>query len=178
MEISRAMLKSRRLHKELDGSAAQLLEESARYWSEIGACLSAGEWSDPNLAPHWLSIRNQSFAAADQAMEEEVVLLQSSFTPGIRNKSWESVLEDVIDTFVRSPRMARSDHLPPGFQQAREVAEKLKLMTYGLRSATNDLVQSENPVAGRRAGTAIDVALNEIQTVQEAERELRQNLRG
>lgn len=178
VQLAKAMLNSKRLHRELDGAAAELLENSARYWRGIVGVLAGPFWSSPNLPEHWKSVREQIAKAADQAMKEELAILASSFHPGTAGQGLGTMVEDVIETYVTGPRMRKGEPFPVGYDQARQIAEKLKLMAKEVEAATAQ-VSAEPAVASEyHSSQALDMALGDLKVIQEADKELRQGVNG
>ena len=66
--------------------------------------------------------------------------------------------------------------LSAAFQPARELAEKLKLLAAEIERATKEVAKDEMVGSEFSAGTALDMCLGEMRTIQTAEDELRQNL--
>lgn len=173
--LARQMLTSKRLHKDLDGSSAQLLEESACFWREIKAELDSPFWRNPELPVHWKTVRLQTSNAADAAMEEMLVLLRSSFHPADHH-GWEVMVEDVVETFVTGPKLRKGDRIPPGFAEARQIADKLKMAASQVRTAAAEITAESGTKPLLSSGAALDMAIGDMRSLQEAEQELRRNL--
>jgi hypothetical protein len=172
-------LTRRRLHRELHPGVAELLEESARNWCRTMGALETPFWQNPDLAAHWRAIRDQAAYASNQAMAELLVLLKSAYEPNPNRNAFTDVVEDAIETYVTGPQGPRTpDLMPVAFQQAREIAEKLKLVASEVERATHDVSKEDSEVPGLRSQSALDLALHDIRSVREAENELRQNLGG
>ncbi len=174
--IGRQMLASKRLHRDLDAASAQLLEESARFWREIKAELDSPFWRNPDLPSHWKSVREQTSAATDEAMEEMLILLRSSYHPTYQPAGWENVVEDAIETFVTGPKLRKGEGIPPGFHEARQIAEKLKLAAGQVRSAASELTSETSSSSAFKSAAALDLAIGDMRSLKEAEQELRRNL--
>jgi hypothetical protein len=173
VETAKAMAFSKRLHKDLNPTAAQLLEEAARYWREIVGTLEDPFWSSSELPSHWRSVRDEALSAATQGMEELLILLRDSYRPSEAAFVWQEAVEDVIESFVNIPRRGRSDYLPIGFEQAREVAEKLKLLAAEVKQSSRE-VSGDLALSGSYgSGVALELALRDLRGVREAEQELR-----
>jgi hypothetical protein len=176
--IASAMLASRRLHKELDGPAATLLEESSRFWFDIHRLLNGPFWRSPNLPSHWESVREQTITAADQAMEEQIVVLSESFHPTNRPPGLQEVLEDVVEKYFTGIKLKGAGFMPVGFDHARAIAEKLKLAASEIERATYQITQEETVRQEFSSHEALDFAIGDLRAIQEAETELRQGLGG
>jgi hypothetical protein len=184
VEFAHTMMPSiskHRLHRDLNPAAAQLLEESARNWNRIESSLNTPFWSSEVLPAHWKTIRAQSKNAADSAMEELMVLLRDGYMPNASKPGWEEVIEDVVETYVTGPRR-RGGQMPVAFDQAREIAEKLKLLASEVEQSSRQLVTDGQMPTDFSSANALDLALNDFRTVREAEHELtedvQQRLRG
>ncbi|HEY3783440.1 MAG TPA: hypothetical protein VGL56_20345 [Fimbriimonadaceae bacterium] len=175
MALARQMIVSKRLHKALDAGSAQLLEESARYWKEIQSNLEGPSWTGPQLPSHWQNVKAQALAATDEAMEEMLLLLQGSFHPFAGPQGLRASVEDAMETFVTGPRFREGDMLPAGFEPARHLAEKLKLLAKQIREATQDISREAIVSPQEDVAAALDMAISDIRNIQSAEIELRNN---
>lgn len=181
IEVAQTMVQSlnrRRLHRELNGSVAGMLEESARNWSRIVGALGNTFWTSENLPVHWAAVRDQSAQAANRGMAELLVLCKTSFLPNNRGPQWQEVVEDVLETYVTGPLKSPNDLLPVSFDQAREIAERLKLLAGEVERASREISKDDAVMEGFRSRSALDMALSDLRSIQEAETELRQNLGG
>lgn len=166
-----------RLHRTIEPSVADLLEESARNWNRLNSCLTSAYWTSKDLPAHWQSIRDSSKVAADRAMDELLVLLKGSLVGvPVRKSGLEEFVEDVVETYVKGSRKREADLLPVGFEQARHIAERLKLLAAEIERCSTAILREE-PVANQFNSTdAIDLALSDIRSVRAAEDELHQRL--
>lgn len=169
-------LHRRRLHRCLNAAAAELLEEAARHWQRVQTSLTGSFWSDPNLPGHWLSVREQAKNAAARGMEEMLVLLQSSFHEPSR-QTFGEVVEEVLETFT-GPKWNQDTTFPIGYDAAHQIANKMRQVADAFEQAglqaSRELGETSSSYGSERA---LDMALGELRVVQEAEDELRQNLR-
>lgn len=167
-----------RLHRTIEPSVADLLEESARNWNRLNGCLCSAYWTSKDLPAHWQSIRDSSRVAADRAMDELLVLLKGSLVGvPVRKSGLEEFVEDVVETYVKGSRKREVDLLPIGFEQARHIAERLKLLAAEIERCSTAILREE-PVANQFNSTdAIDLALSDIRSVRAAEDELHLRLR-
>lgn len=184
-----ASLHRRRLHKELDPVAGQLLEACAFYYQKIQASLTGSAWNAAGT--HRNALRTQILAAADAAMEQALILCSSCFgRPRGKDKDdWRDKIEDLIDLDIvdavegltgykmgdEARNVYRSPHLQQIFPYVREIAEKIKL----LATETEEMASSQT--AGQPTGiegtSSIDLVLSEMRSVQQAEAELDQHRR-
>lgn len=163
----------RRLHKELPTTASALLEHSAKHWSRTVATLSGPFWTSDALPAHWKAVREQSMAAVNTGMSELLIILAPTFKPDPRRAHWQDMVEDVMEEYVTGPRGTTEEGLPVGYDQARDIAEKLKLVSSAVEKASREVVQDESVMASYRSSAALDMALGELKNIQEAEQELR-----
>ncbi|MBV6458891.1 MAG: hypothetical protein HONBIEJF_02030 [Fimbriimonadaceae bacterium] len=184
---------SRKLHKELDPSAAQLLEACAYYWSAVHRSLTGPAWgSDENLGGHYAMLRQQSLQAADQAMLEATLLCAQCVGQPQRKKSedlkeaFEDLFdldwEDALDNFRRVAKAESHEyaHQSPNIKQVfypvRDIAERLKLLAQEVEKVSSEIVHSKVALPGSGAVSSIDLVLKEFQLSRQAEAELEQRL--
>ena len=182
-------LHRRRLHKELDPVAGQLLEACAFYYMKIRTSLDGATWNA--AGSHRQALRSQVLAAADTAMEQALILCSSCFgRPRGKDKDdWRDKIEDFIDLDIvdaiegltgyklgdEKRNVYRSPHLPQIFPYVREIAEKIKL----LYEETEQMAQSigKEHTSGIEGTSSIDLVLSEMRSVRQAEAELDQHHR-
>jgi len=174
----------RRLHRELDYTAAQLLEASAYYWVRIVNHLNTPAWNSDATPAHLRAIRLQTMQAATEAMREQMALCARCLAMPGHNKGTDlrEVLEDslgidvekILDSLRASPIMKKgiqSEHLPEIFDSSRNLAEKLKRL-----SGEIDQMAIENMKTfqgdGSGAVASIDAVLRGLHEVRAAETEL------
>ncbi|HMS55629.1 MAG TPA: hypothetical protein PKA27_09540 [Fimbriimonadaceae bacterium] len=163
----------RRLNTSLEKPVGLLLEEASRHWWRVMTTTDTPVWKDDNLADHWKAVRNQLRTAADQAMNEIILLL--AHTVRTDGGGWQNVLESLLTEYLGHDRPSDFGPLPAGYVPAREIAEKLKLLAAETeRLSAEALTSSTNrPLA---SGSAIDMCLGEIRSIQQAEAELHQTI--
>jgi len=183
---------SRKLHKELDPSAAQLLEACAHYWNQIRRALTGPAWADPDVSGQYAMLREQSFQAANGAMLEALLLCAPCVGTPQRKKSddlkeaWEDLLdldwEDALDGFRRVAKAEsheyafHSPHIRQVFQPVREIAERLKMLAEEVEQVSSEMLHSKAALPGTGAVSGIDLVLKEFQMSRQAEAELDQRL--
>lgn len=192
LESVGASIERKRLHREIDPTAAQLWEAAAYYWLAIRETLDGPWWA--SATGQYAALREQSKRAADEAMDE-IVLLGSSCMgrPGRERKddlrdAVEDLAElDIAEALEGFKRLAGSDkqaysHRSPNiaavFPAMRDLAEKLKLMS----AEVSDLSQkaAATATAGPEslpAASGIDLVLTELKAVRQAESELEEDQR-
>ncbi|HXH59927.1 MAG TPA: hypothetical protein VNI20_01065 [Fimbriimonadaceae bacterium] len=183
----------RRLHKVLDPTISQLLEACAYHYERIEAALKGEYWANENLPAHWRSVRSQSMEAADQAMEELLMLAAPCMGEPQSDKGrvFKETVEDFFELDFANvlgglreiagsdwTRFAhRSPNAPAAFEAGRKIAERLKRLADEIESKTATVAQETGgPVQVDSAVESIDVVLSEISAVKEAEQELQQRV--
>lgn len=169
-------LARRRLHRDLDPSAGRLLEEATRNFMRIRKTLDATFWSGHDLPVHWKTVRSQALLASDQAMDEILVIFRDCLRRGHRPSGVFEFIEGVVDE-LQGGRLPDSDVVPAGFDQARHIAERLKLLAAEIEKATGQVFKDEAVADDFIASTSIELCLGELKTIRRAEDELRENLR-
>ena len=174
----------RRLHRELDYTAAQLLEASAYYWVRIRNHMNTPAWNSEATPAHLRAVRMQTLQAATEAMREQMALCARCLNiPGQpKTTDLRDVLEDtlgidvekILDSLRSNPIVKKgiqSEHLPEIFDSSRNIAEKLKRL-----SGEIDKMAIENMKTfqgdGSGAVASIDAALRGLHEVRAAETEL------
>ncbi len=182
----------RRLHKLMDPRMSQLLEAAAVHYGRIAAALGSDYWSSESLPAHWRSVRSQAMEAADQAMEELVMLAMPCIgePQTDKGKAFKEAVEDIFDMdFIMAignlKEIASSDwtkyahhspNAPVAFTAGRNTAEKLKRLADEVEAKTAEVALAGQTIEVGTAADSIDVVLSEISAVKEAETELQQRV--
>lgn len=174
----------RRLHRDLDYTAAQLLEASAFYWSKVKLQLSSPAWNSDTTPLHLRSVRQQALQAIDEAMREQMTLcLRCLSLPGQKKSTdLRDVIEDalgidvdkILDSIRSNPVLKKgvqSDRLPEIFEPARALAERLKLLSSEIDKMTLENMQKFQG-QGSGANASLDAAIRGLHEIQVAEGEL------
>jgi hypothetical protein len=179
------------LVKNLDPVAAQLLEAGAFYWKKIKSVLEGPVWEQSKLTEYYQAIRKEIAEASESAMEELAVLCSNCLgAPSASEKEdaklmWESIKEFRLgDAFSRLEMLATTDteryvHRSPNlnavFTSARDLAERLKLLSEELDRLSGEIVQSGSVTTQHSfSGARIDALINNLQSQRDAMRELDQ----
>lgn len=175
-------LKRGKLHRITGDATTMLLEESARHWARVHQALQSPFWSSPNLPLHYASVRDQAERAADRAMDEAVVMMHGDIEAPYRSGMADRTsLADVVEGVfgVQIPDTTRPvPPLPVAFKPVRQLAEKLKDLADNVESLTLEVAKDPAVQGEFQAETALDLCISEVQSIRQAETELRQNLRG
>ncbi len=176
-----ANMGKRRVEREIDPIAGQILEACAMQRERVLMALNSAAWITRASNEPWRSVREQSLQAAESAMEEAIVLSSPFIGPG-RGKEegeWAKVVSDFAEKGVGaairqvdrilSPRPALSDqNVPAPLRPALAVATKLQALAdeveMGADAATAATVSA--------AGSSLDQALQNLKAIQQAEQEL------
>ena len=177
----------RRLHRDLDYTAAQLLEASAYYWSKVRIQMNSPAWNSDSTPAHLRAVRVQTLQAIDEAMREQLALcVRCLAVPGQkRSTDLRDVIEDAlgidVDKVLDSIRKGtvskngfQSERLPEIFDPARQLAERLKMLSGEIDKMSFETLQKYQG-AGTGATSAIDAALRGMQEIRQAEGELSQD---
>lgn len=177
-----------KLHKELDPTAAQLLEACAFYWQRIHGTLNGPAWTE-GTPPRFMAIREQALRAADAAMEEATSLCVNCMGKPERSRSdaLKNVIEDFRDLDIEDAldglrRVATADsskyahhsaHINVVFPPVRDIAERLKMLSAEVERLSTDAMQrSTEAVPLANSSSSIDLVLREMAETRAAEREL------
>lgn len=176
----------RRLHKELDPVAGQLMEACAFYYQKAQVSLAGSAWTS-DAGGHRQALRDQISKALDDAMFEALLLAKPCLGKPSKD-NWKDKLEDALDLDVIDTLqsltgfkmsddlrgMHRSPHIRIAFEPLRQIAEKLKLLSAEVEKMT--LEASRESVIPGLSGPAssIDLVLGELRSVRQAEDELNQ----
>jgi ribosomal protein L29 len=179
---------NKRLHKWIDPVALQLLEAGAFHWSRLRESLNGPFWMSPNLPTHYMAIRDQALASAEQGMAEMVTLAQSCIGKPEKDKKRdvESVFEsffdlEVADALSGLKQIAHSDwtkysyHTEASrgiFEPCRQIAERLKELADEIETVKVQAAMQQ-VVDNRAASTdSLNLVLEELRAVKKAETEL------
>ena len=188
------MDQQRRLHKMMDPSMSQLLEAAAYHYVRIDSAVSSEFWNRESLPAHWRSVRSQALEAADQAMEELLMLALPCIgePQSDKGKAFKEAFEDLFDmdfllAIGNLKEIASADwtkyahkspNAPLAFTAGRPLAERLKKLADTIeQSATEVAAESGRFVQVGSAAASIDVVLSEIAAVKEAEDELQERIK-
>lgn len=166
----------RRMGREVDPVAAALLEESARHWTRVQTALSGPFWSSKNLPAHWQGVRDRSWAAANAAMDELILLLRPLALTPPADGPREGVLDAIMEAVFDQARPPVNMQLPPGFEPARAVAERLKLLAGEVERTSKELAEDQLAQGEVQSATALESCLAELRSLRQAEQELEDHL--
>jgi hypothetical protein len=175
-------LKRGKLHRVAGEPTTNLLEECARHWSRARLALDSAFWSSTSLPPHYKSVRDQTSRAADRAMDEAVVLLHNElempYKAGLADKfSVSELVEGIFGVQLPDPNSALAP-LPFAYHSVRQLAEKLRDLADNVENLTREVAEDPLIRSEFHADTALDLAISELQSIRQAETELRQNITG
>ena len=181
-ELLADALRRGKLHRIAGDPTTALLEECARNWSRVRQALESPFWTSPNLPPHYKNVREQTSRAADRAMDEAVVMLHNElempYRSGIADRmSLSEFVEGVFGVQIPDPSAARAP-LPMSYEAVRQLAKKLSELAQGVESLTLEVAKDPSVQSEFKAETALDMAISDVNSIRQAEDELRQNLRG
>ena len=172
-------LHGRRLSKSLGHATASLLEESARNWTRARTALNDPFWNDADLPSHWRALRVHALEAVDDAMGDLVLLAQPYMKTVSPKTDWQDVVGNVVGGLLGVDTQKQDDEpLPPVFWAARDISEKLKLLASQVEQATQQVIRERPTNESIPSATSLDACLTELKSIQQAEGELGQELRG
>jgi hypothetical protein len=169
-------LELRRLHRDLDENSLFLLEECARYWSQVYGVFGSGFWNDPSLPTTYAAARQQALEAADEGMEDVLLLYGPILPSEVGGRQAIDYVEEALENYVFRGQTPAT-HPPAAFHHARQIAEKLRELATEAERIASDL-HRERVTAPTATSGSLDASLGELRAIRQAEDELRQNLRG
>lgn len=165
--------------------AGQLLESCALQRARIYSALRTQAWDSRAEETHWRSVRDQSLKAADEAMDEAILLCDpfvgKAFGKG--KGDWREMVAEVLvapslgDALGRVDQMLRGTpdiegydaaNLPAPLRPVHGVASKLKALAKEVEAAAEQRARSVTI----ESGNSIDSALEQLQAIRLAETEL------
>lgn len=175
-DLMRKLLDLRRLHRDLDEASLTLLEECARHWSRIQSAFSTGFWVSEDLPPAYQSARDMALRAADEGMEDILLLYRPCLPGQVQNRQAFDYVEEALENYVfRAPT---SNPLPPAFGPARKIADKLQDLASEAEKMAQDVHRERVAEAPATPSNSLEASLGELRAIRQAEDELRQNLRA
>jgi len=180
----------RKLHQELDPVAGQLLDLCAQYHQRVVQALEGPFWASASEGSHWRALAMQCKHAADEAMEEVLLLGAGCF--GKPEKTRKDDLQDALHDFLDldfvdalqglkgvamadSSRYAhRSPNLPIVFEPIKQIAERLRALAAEVERLSQEAAREGVARGSLTASASIELVLNEIRTLERAEAELDQ----
>lgn len=167
-----------KLDRHLDPICAALFEESARHWMRIKELLDGADWSRANLPSHYRMLRTESLAAADEAMEDLVLMLRKGILKQPKRKDWQDVFNDVLE-FLGSKRIEWEDQrYPAEYGPARIIAGKLATLAEEVEAVAIKQASEAAESGAYSSPASIDAILVELRAIKQAETELHEDLRA
>ena len=181
-ELLADALRRGKLHRIAGDATTSLLEDCASNWSRVRQALESPFWTSPNIPPHYKNVREQTARAADRAMDEAVVMLhhelEAPYRSGIADRmTLSEFVEGVFGVQIPDASASRAP-LPLSYQAVRQLADKLEALAQGVESLTLEVAKDPSVQSEFKADTALDMAISDVNSIRQAEDELRQNLRG
>lgn len=186
LERFQSIHQRRKLHREVDGVALQLLEAISYWYLRALDILNSGVWVSPDLGGQWKGVRAQALGALDAALFEALVLCQQCIGQPPKKKNLSDFIEDILDLDIldaleglkvgsgRRFRGYESPHIRVVFEPVRDLAERIKSLAEEVETLSKDLLSSQRSVLGARLGgdASIELVLREIKELRKAESEL------
>lgn len=174
----KGFLDESKLDRHLDPICAALFEESARHWMRIKELLGGADWSRSNLPSHYRMLRTEALAAADEAMEDLILMLQKAILKQPKRKDWLDVFNDFLE--MLGSRRIEDDNLryPAEYGPARMIAGKLAALAEEVESVAIKRATDAAELGGYSSPASIDAILGELRAIKQAESELHEDLRA
>jgi len=172
---------SEQIHRFIDATAQELLEAGSFFWYKIHSLLGTNHPS-ARIA----SIRDDAIRAADDAMDELMVLCSSCIGDPVnkRGDDIKGALSGLVEGNIKgamrdfaevlNPDSARyrvrSPHIDVVYMPARSLAEKLQTLSTEIERLSTEAMTAQHAQTG--AVSSIDSVLYAIQATRVAEQEL------
>lgn len=159
----RAMLRlldSQKLDRSLDQGTAALAERGAEQWYRARAALARPTWHDGGLSANRRALRAQLKRSVERAMDELAVAVAARVQP-VRNASGFTTDDPEPLPTRTAPNDADVVRLVEGLEQVASEIEAFSEEAPG---------ETGSPV--RESGLALEICVNELRSIREAEREL------
>lgn len=176
----------KRLHKDMDYEALQLLEVSAYYWYSVHQEFSRPPWVGDETPAHLAAIRDESLEVATQLMRNACSLAIRCLAPAGANRtplddlkqSFEQLdLDGILDGFRRSlkgKKVYRSEHFELVSEPLRQIATDLRSLHEELVSTVLEIARADD-VRPAVDMPLVDGALRGLRDLRAANRELRED---
>jgi len=171
------MLTKRRIHRDLDSGTLVLLEECARNWLRAKAALEAPFWTAGLVPEHYRNVRSQALQALDDSMDDVLIEFQAWVPDHVQNRETIDYVEEALETFVGKSKR-NVNFPPPAFVPVRVIADKLRSLADETERMSREARVDPEAVAATAPGRSLEQTLSELRSIQQAEEELRENLRG
>lgn len=168
------LLSRRRLRRSLDPAGAALLEECSRHWGRIHKELSSAYWTAKSLPAHWKSVRERALFASNAAMGDLLLMLRPVLI-NPQQGGLDGVLGEIVEAVFDQPP-APSGPLPPVFEPARQIGDKLKLLAAEVEAASKELATNQAVTSEYSSARALEATLGELRQIRQAEDELEEHL--
>lgn len=188
VKLYKSAIDRRRIKKELDPAAGQVLEACTFHYMRAKVALDSSIWKSSEPGSHRHALRTQILDALDAAMEEALILGKDCLGKPSKD-NWKDKLENSLDIDIVDMVMSmtgvnlgdgfrdvhRSPHTRIVFHPMREIAEKLKMIASEVEQLTKEFAGQTSSLSGESAPAAsLDIILAELRQVRQAEDELNQ----
>ncbi|RYG32105.1 hypothetical protein EON81_21435 [bacterium] len=164
VRVFKSLMDSRRLQRALDEASLVMIDEAARCWGRVHAALGNEAWTDSGFK----NVRDQARAAANDGMEQIMLLYQGTVSSNSGSWTAQSLMEEMAGAFGR--RLSDDRMPPPAYHEARRVCERMREL-----AAETERIARETPSAPSTT-QRLDAALGELHAMKQAEEELRERL--
>ncbi len=180
---------ARTLAKNIDPVAIKVLEAGAFYWTQVMAALESPVWNSEGDKSYYDSVKSEILDAADHAMDELAVLGSHCIGKPLHTApdDLKSAFEDLKELRFESALakfgqatggdleryMHKSPNLKAIFDPAREVAEKLKLLSAEVERLTAERAHVPGVIGDAKfSSSRIDALVSNLRASRVAEQEL------
>jgi hypothetical protein len=128
------------------------------------------------LPAHWKEVREQAIESLNAGMDDLVLIGKQAMQPVSGKSDWGEAVGAFVGGMLGVNIDETPEPLPPGFEPARIIAQKIQQLAGEVESATTRVFQEQSESSPFPSATSLDRTLGEFKSVHQAEDELRQNL--
>jgi hypothetical protein len=161
------MVNHRRLHRDLDQLALDVLESCAESWSRVHYSMSHGAWSRHELPAHYVALRDKVRTVADDTMHEVLLAFAPLLPDHVKSRDPMDYVSEAIESLGAAPRQSPRTHAS-ALMLSTELADKLQRLAVEAES----IVTSSQVETQLQPGSSVDSVLGQLRDLKRAEEEL------
>ncbi|MDX2065338.1 MAG: hypothetical protein SFX74_06305 [Fimbriimonadaceae bacterium] len=161
------MVAHRRLHRDLDQLALDVLESCAESWSRVHYSMSNGAWARVELPTHYVALRDKVRAVADDTMHEVLLSFAPLLPDQVKSRDPMDYVSEAMESFGAGPRQSPRTHAS-ALMLSSELADKLQRLAVEAES----IVTSTQVEMQLQPGSGVDTVLGQLRDLKRAEEEL------